>query len=70
MKSLLAYFKCGRYDVPGGKNWGHFLCKIFSDNYNITLPFVSQYLIRGSKAQDFSDWVKVAKRINQKGHLT
>ena len=40
MKSLVTYFKCGRYDVPGGKNWGHFLCTIFSDNYNIILPFL------------------------------
>ena len=42
----------------------------FSDNYNIIIPFFSQYPIRGVKAKDFSDWVKAAELINKGEHLT
>ena len=55
MKSLVAYFNCGRYVVPQGKEWGYFQCTKFSDNYSIIMPFFIQHIIRGVKAEDFSD---------------
>lgn len=70
MKSFVTYLKCGRYITPSQKNWGYYQCTKFSDNYNIILPFFSQHPIRGEKAKDFSDWVKVAELIKNEGHLT
>ncbi len=76
LKSFIFYFKpplkqgSGIYTGPRNKNYGHFVCTKFEDNYNKILPFFSQYLIRGTKYMDFLDWVKVAEVMQQKKHLT
>ena len=70
MKSLVTYFKCGRYICPNHQKWGYYQCTKFSDNYNIILPFFKKYLIKGEKGKDFSDWVKVAELIKKGAHLT
>ena len=70
LKSFIAFFNCGYYVKPSNGEWGHFQCTKFSDIYNIIIPFCNQYLIRGVKAKDFSDWIKAAELFNQKEHLT
>lgn len=70
LKSFIAFFKCGHYVKPLNQEWGYFQCTKLSDNYNIIIPFCSQYPIRGVKAKDFSDWVKAAELINKGEHLT
>lgn len=44
LKSFITYFKCGNYTIHKSKNYGHFLCTKFEDNYNKIIPFFSQYL--------------------------
>jgi len=70
IKSLVTYFGCGRYVVPSKKEWGYFQCTKFEDNYNIILEFFLKHPIRGIKAKDFDDWVKVAEIIKKEGHRT
>lgn len=70
LKSFMTYFKCGNYTFHKSKNYGHYLCTKFEDNYNKIIPFFNQYLIRGTKYKDFLDWVKVAEIIHNKEHLT
>lgn len=70
LKSFVTYFKCGHYVKPFHKEWGYFQCTKFSDNYNIIIPFFTQYPIRGVKAKDLADWVEAAKIINKGDHLT
>lgn len=70
MKSFVTYFKSGHYTVTSPQKWGYYQCTKFLDNYNIILPFFIQHPIRGVKAKDFSDWVKVAEIIKKDGHLT
>ena len=70
LKSFINYFKCGTYIVPKNKNYSHFVCTKFEDNYNKIIPFFNQYLVRGTKYKDYLDWVKVAEIMKQKKHLT
>lgn len=70
MKSFVAYFQCGHYVLPNNKEWGYYQCTKFSDNYDIILDFFSKHLIKGVKAKDFLDWVKVAEMIKKGEHLT
>lgn len=70
LKSFVTFFKCGHYVNPLQKEWGYDQCTKFSDNYNIIIPFCTQYPIRGVKGKDFSDWVKAAVIINKGDHLT
>jgi hypothetical protein len=70
MKSLVIYFGCGRWITPSKEKWGYFQCTKFSDNYDKILPFFLNHPIRGAKALDFADWVKVAELIKSQAHLT
>jgi len=70
LKSFVKFFKCGQYLKPITKEWGYFQCTKFSDNYNIIILFCIQHPIRGLKAKDFLDWVKVAELIKKGDHLT
>lgn len=70
LKSFITYFQCGQYYTSSQKDWGNYICTKFSDNFNIILPFFLQHPIQGSKAKDFSDWIKVANIIKKGDHLT
>ena len=70
MKSFVTFFKCGRYINSIQKEWGYFQCTKFSDNYEIIIPFCIQHPIRGVKAKDLLDWIKVAEIIKKGDHLT
>lgn len=70
LRSFVTYFNCGQYVNPLQKEWGLFQCTLFSDIYNIIIPFCNQHPILGVKAKDYSDWVKAAEIINKGDHLT
>jgi hypothetical protein len=70
LKSFISYFKCGYYIKPLQEEWGNYKCTKFSDNYNIIIPFFTQYPVRGVKAKDFIDLVKAAEIKNKINHLT
>jgi hypothetical protein len=55
----------GQYSALSHKDWGNYICTKFSDNFNIIIPFFLQHPIQGSKAKDFSDWVKIANIIKK-----
>jgi hypothetical protein len=68
LKSFIKFFECGH--TYSYLNYIEFRCQSFKDNYEKILPFFHKYPILGEKAQDFKDWVKVAKMIQSKKHLT
>ena len=42
----------------------------YSDITNLIIPFFKKYPVLGIKENDFSDWCKVAKLMNDGKHLT
>jgi hypothetical protein len=40
------------------------------DIVNIIIPFFNKYPIQGVKSMDYSDFVKIAKLMQNKAHLT
>ena len=42
----------------------------YSDITNLIIPFFKKYPVLGIKENDFSDWCKVAKLMNDGSHLT
>jgi hypothetical protein len=42
----------------------------YSDITNLIIPFFKKYPVLGIKENDFSDWCKVAKLMNDGQHLT
>lgn len=65
MKSLINYFDCGRVEFLKD-NTVHYIVTKFDDITQKIIPFFLQYPIRGVKAQDFSDWCKVAEMMKEK----
>lgn len=70
MKNLLSFLNCGQYVQTPDKEWGHFQCTKFLDNYEIIKPFFNKYPIKGVKFKDFEDWSLVGDMIKRKEHLT
>jgi hypothetical protein len=42
----------------------------YSDITNLIIPFFTKYPVLGIKQNDFSDWCKIAKLMNDGSHLT
>jgi len=42
----------------------------YSDITNLIIPFFKKYPVLGIKQNDFSDWCKIAKLMNDGSHLT
>lgn len=70
LKNLLSFLNCGQYVQTPDKEWGHFQCTKFLDNYEIIKPFFNKYPIKGVKFKDFEDWSLVGDMIKRKEHLT
>jgi len=68
LKSFIDFFECGH--TYSYLNYIEFRCQSFKDNYEKILPFFLNYPILGEKSKDFEDWVKVARMIQSKEHLT
>jgi hypothetical protein len=70
LKNLVSFWNCGQYVQASNKEWGHFQCTKFLDNYEIIKSFFNKYPVQGVKFKDFEDWSKVADMIKNKEHLT
>lgn len=62
MKSLVDFFKCGKYYLPPhpsdkklGTYRADFVCENFTDNYAKIIPFFKLHQIKGVKLKDFND---------------
>jgi len=42
----------------------------YSDITNLIIPFFKKYPVLGIKQNDFSDWCKITKLMNDGSHLT
>jgi hypothetical protein len=70
LRSLVDYLDCGEYYISKGLDWGDFFVARFSDMNEKIIPFFDKYPLVGCKRQDYLDFVKVAKLMNEKAHLT
>lgn len=69
MISIKEYFECGNILIK--RETVHWTVSNFIDLTNKIIPFFKKHPILGTKAQDFTDWCKVADLIqNEKAHLT
>lgn len=67
MKKFIQQFNCGRLEEDSKRS--RFVVKKFSDIQEKIIPFFNEYPLRGYKQQDFVDFSKVAKLINDGAHL-
>lgn len=70
LKSLIDYFKCGKYYLSQKATHGDFQVFKLSDLMEIIIPFFQNNQIQGEKAKDFYSWCKVACIVKNKQHLT
>ena len=68
MTSLIEYFGCGNI-YKSGVAFDFTVTKI-KDLANIIIPFFDKYPLCGVKYQDYLDFVKVLKLMENKSHLT
>nr|3QQY_A Chain A, Ribosomal protein 3/homing endonuclease-like protein fusion [Ophiostoma novo-ulmi subsp. americana] len=72
MNSLITYLGCG-YIKEKNKSefsWLDFVVTKFSDINDKIIPVFQENTLIGVKLEDFEDWCKVAKLIEEKKHLT
>ncbi len=69
LKSLVDYFKCGRY-YTCSPNAGDYIVTKFDDINTKIIPFFNKYSILGNKGLDFSYFKQVAVLMENKTHLT
>ena len=70
IKSLINYYGCGTFSQDLKNAAVYFIVINFTDIFNIIIPFFSKYHIKGVKSMDYSDFVKIAKLMQNKAHLT
>jgi len=70
MKSLVDYLNCGRYVEYSGENVGGLIVTKFSDIESKIIPFFNKYPLKGVKALDFADFIKVVELMKTRAHLT
>nr|5T2N_A Chain A, I-OnuI_e-ag007820 [synthetic construct] len=72
MNSLITYLGCG-YILEKNRSelsWLDFRVTKFSDINDKIIPVFQENTLIGVKLEDFEDWCKVAKLIEEKKHLT
>lgn len=70
MEAIIKKLGCGRIIIRSNVSWVDIEVVKLSDIYNIIIPLFKENPIRGVKAYDFKDFVKVANLMNNKEHLT
>nr|5T2O_A Chain A, I-OnuI_e-ag011377 [synthetic construct] len=72
MNSLITYLGCGHiYEKnKSGRSWLVYTVTKFSDISDKIIPVFQKNTLIGVKLEDFEDWCKVAKLIEEKKHLT
>ena len=69
IQSLISYLGCGKL-VTSSDSKVQFRVEKFSDNFEKILKFFYNHKIQGVKLEDFKDWCKVAKLMQDKQHLS
>ena len=70
MESIIKYLGSGKiYKYPGKLAVCIYIVK-YTDITNIMIPFLKKYPINGVKLNDFLDWCKIHKLMNEGSHLT
>jgi len=70
LRSFIDYLGCGVYNLVAGRTEGNFIVSSFSDISYKIIPYFDKYPLVGSKQQDYLDFVRVAKLMASKAHLT
>nr|5THG_A Chain A, I-OnuI_e-hCCR5 [synthetic construct]5THG_D Chain D, I-OnuI_e-hCCR5 [synthetic construct] len=72
MNSLITYLGCGTIQEKNRSKGSmlHFIVTKFSDINDKIIPVFQENTLIGVKLEDFEDWCKVAKLIEEKKHLT
>lgn len=70
LASFQSFFGCGKYKEKTGGLSGDFYVGKFPDLYQKIIPFFVKYYIRGIKAKNFEDFVKIAELVQSKTHLS
>jgi hypothetical protein len=66
----VSYLGCGYYVASKQGDYGWFTVAKFPDISEKIIPFLTEYPLYGNKRLDYVDFIKVAKLINSKAHLT
>lgn len=69
IQSLISYLGCGKL-VTSSDGKVQFRVDKFSDNLDKIIKFFYNHKIQGIKLEDFKDWCKVAKLMQDKLHLS
>ena len=69
IQSLISYLGCGKL-VTSSDSKVQFRVEKFFDNFEKILKFFYNHKIQGIKLEDFKDWCKVAKLMQDKQHLS
>ena len=67
---MINYYGCGTFSQDFKNAAVYFIVINFTDIFNIIIPFFNKYHIKGVKSMDYSDFVKIAKLMQNKAHLT
>jgi len=71
LTKLIDYLGCGRIERASTRSGEvNFTVSKFSDIKEKVIPFFHSYPLRGIKHRDYLDFVKAAKIVEVKGHLT
>ena len=70
MELLIKYLGSGKIEKHSKNPVINLAIVKFSDINNIVIPFFEKYPLNGTKQLDYTDWVKIAKIINEGSHLT
>ena len=70
MELLIKYLGSGKIEKHSKNPVINLAIVKFSDINNIVIPFFEKYPLKGTKQLDYTDWVKIAKIINEGSHLT
>ena len=70
MELLIKYLGSGKIEKHSKNPVVNLTIGKFSDINNVIIPFFEKYPLNGTKQLEFTDWLKIAKLINEKSHLT
>lgn len=70
MELLIKYLGSGKIEKHSKNPVVNLTIGKFSDINNVIIPFFEKYPLNGTKQLEFTDWLKIAKLINERSHLT
>ena len=70
LQSIISFLGCGRIKEFSGKNFVNVIISKFSEIYEIIIPLLEEYPLRGHKLLNYKDFKKAAELMKSKAHLT